>query len=49
MGIHTFAKSICPKVNVMVQLEFELAYYNVAVQHISHYAMATLFIWFVRE
>ena len=24
-GIHTFLKGICPKVNVIAQLEFELA------------------------
>ena len=41
-GVHTFFKGICVKVNVIVQLESELAYYNVAVQHISHNAMGTL-------
>ena len=25
MGIHTFPKGICPKVNVVAQLEYELA------------------------
>ena len=29
------------KVNVIVRLEFELAVYNVTVQHISHYATET--------
>ena len=36
MKIHTFPKGISPKVNVIALLEFELAYYDVAVQHISH-------------
>ena len=35
-GFHTFPKGISPKVNVIVQLEFELTHYNVLVQHISH-------------
>ena len=30
-------KVINPKVNVILLLEFELAYDNVKVQHISHY------------
>ena len=30
-----------PKVNIIAWLEFELAYYNVAVQHISHYIIST--------
>ena len=36
-GVHTFPKSINPKMNT-VQLEFELFYYDVTVQHISDYA-----------
>ena len=35
--VPTFPNGISPKVNVIVQLEFELACYDVAVQHISHY------------
>ena len=31
-GTHTCFKSICPKVNIIVRLEFEIAYYDVAVQ-----------------
>ena len=27
-GVYTFPKGICPKVNVIVRLEFELAYYD---------------------
>ena len=38
-GVCTFPKGISLKVNSIVQLEFELAYYNVKVQQISHYAM----------
>ena len=30
-GVHTFPKGICPKVNVIAQLEYELAYYDSAV------------------
>ena len=30
-GVHTFPKGICPKVNVIVRLEYELAYYDSAV------------------
>ena len=29
------------KVNLMVQLEFELAYFEVEVQHFSHYSTGT--------
>ena len=36
-----FPKDISPKVNVIAQLEFELTYYNVTVQHFSHYAIGT--------
>ena len=38
MGVHAFSKGISPKVNVIARLEFELAFYDVAVQNISHYA-----------
>ena len=31
--IHNFPKGISPKLNIMARLEFELAYYEVAVQH----------------
>ena len=49
-SVHTFPKSICSKVKVRVQLEFELAYDNVTVQHVSHYPTGIppcvcLFIW----
>ena len=27
-GVHNFAKSICPKVNVIAEIQFELAYPN---------------------
>ena len=36
-GLHTFPKGICPKVNVIAQLEFELAYYDSAFQRFNHY------------
>ena len=35
----TFPKGIKLKVNVIARLEFELAYYDAAVQKVRHYAM----------
>ena len=32
--VHTFPKGICPKVNVIAQMEFEIAYFE--VQHFNH-------------
>ena len=40
-GVHTFPKSICPEVNVIVRLEYELAYYNSAVHRFNHYTTRT--------
>ena len=40
-GDYNFPKGICPKVNVIVRLEFELAYYDSAVQRFIHYATRT--------
>ena len=34
---HTFPKGICPK--VIARLEYELAYYDSAVQHFNHYTI----------
>ena len=31
-------KGISPKVNIIARLEFELAYYNVEIQHANYYA-----------
>ena len=46
MGVHTFPKGICPKVNVIAQLEYELAYYDSAVHRFNHYIMRTPFsVW----
>ena len=39
---HTFPKGIKPKVNARVRQEFEHAYYDVQIQHLSHYATETL-------
>ena len=41
-GNNTFPSGISQKMKVIVWLEFELAYYNLAFQNISHYAMRTL-------
>ena len=38
MVIRNFREGIRPKVNVIACLEIELVYYDVAVQHINHYA-----------
>ena len=35
-GDHTFPKGIWPKVNVIAQLEYELAYYDSAVHRFNH-------------
>ena len=34
-GVRTFPKGICPKVIVIARLEFELAYYDSAVQRFN--------------
>ena len=39
--VHAFPKGISLNVNVIVQLEFEVAYFATVVQHVSHYAMET--------
>ena len=39
MGVHTFPKGICPKVNVIARLEYELAYNESAVHPLNHYTM----------
>ena len=36
ISVHAFVNSISPKVNAIVRLESELAYYDVAIQHLSH-------------
>ena len=41
MGVHTFPKGICPKVNVIGRLEYELAYYDPAVHRFNHYTTRT--------
>ena len=38
--VHTFSK-VSQKLNVVVQLDFKLAYYDVVVQLVSHYATET--------
>ena len=39
--VHTVHKGICSKVNVIVRLEFELAYYDSAVHRFNHYTTRT--------
>ena len=36
---YIFPKEISSKVNIIAWLEFELAYYDVVVQHVNHYNM----------
>ena len=36
-GVHTFPKGICPKVNVIARLEFELAYYDSTTHPFNYY------------
>ena len=40
-GAHTFPKGICPKVNVIARLEYELASYDSAVHRFNHYTTRT--------
>ena len=40
-GVHTFPKGIFPKVNIIVRLEYELAYYDSAVHRFNHYTTRT--------
>ena len=42
-GVHTFSKGICPKGNVIAWQEFELAYFDSAVQRFNYYNMRTPF------
>ena len=37
-----FLKDICPKVNVMARVEFELVYYDVTVYYVCCYATRIL-------
>ena len=41
-GVHTFPKGIYPKMNIIARLEYELAYYDSAVQRFNHYTTRTL-------
>ena len=41
MRVHTFPKDICPKVNEISRLEYELAYYDSAVHRFNHYTKTT--------
>ena len=40
--VHTFAKGICPKVNIILQLQFEFAYYDFTIQRFNNYTARTL-------
>ena len=40
-GVHNFPKGICPKVNVVARLGYELTYYDSAVHRFNHYTTRT--------
>ena len=40
-GVHTFPKGICPKVNVIARLDFQLTYYDSEVHRFNHYTTRT--------
>ena len=40
-GLHIFPKGICPKVNIIARLEFELALYDPAAHRFNLYATRT--------
>ena len=40
-GVHIFPKGICPKVNVIARLEYELAYYDSVVHRFNYYTTRT--------
>ena len=40
-GVHTFSKDICPKVIIILRLDFKPAYYDSRVQHFNHYITRT--------
>ena len=50
-GVHTFPKSICPKVNVIARLEYELAHYDSAVHRFNHYTTSERqeFIYYLKN
>ena len=39
--VDTFHKGISLKVKIIVQLEFELAYFEITLWHLSHYSTGT--------
>ena len=41
--VHAFHEGISSKVNVIARIEFELAFFEVAFQHVSHYATGITF------
>ena len=47
--VKTFHKSICPKVNLIARLEFELAYYESVVHRFNHYSQRKISIIDINE
>ena len=48
-GVHTFPKGICPKVNVIARLEYEIACYDSAVHRFNHYTTRTHSIFVISK
>ena len=44
--VHTFPKGICPKVNIIAWLEYELAYYDSTVHRFNHYTTIVFLLIF---
>ena len=46
---NAFLQSISPKINIIVQVDFKLTYFEAAVQHFRHYNMETPTLIFISE
>ena len=44
-GLIPFQRVFIKKMNVIKWLEFELTHYDVAMQHVNHYATSTPLFW----
>ena len=47
--IDNYLKIINPKVNTLVWPDFELAYYDVAAEHVNHYPTGLLKLMFSKK
>ena len=46
-GVHAFPKGICPKVNIIAWLGFELAYYDSVDHRFNHYTTKAPPTWLI--